>query len=86
MSSLYEIQTHHTSSDSYFYSDTSYHFDIVRIEDKKVVKSFYGRWSSGTTHDERSGTESVSFLNDTTVLLVGFNGNTKQIVLNPVSE
>lgn len=64
MSKKYKINSRQKSSDSYFDSCTDYYWDIVRMEDEKVILRFNGSWYEGTWGREREGVESIDFHSD----------------------
>lgn len=81
MSTKYKIKTSEKNSESYFYSDTTYYFDVVRIQDDKVMHSFMGQWSQGKTHDSQTGVESVKMIDETLVEIKYYGAKVERIQL-----
>lgn len=82
MSKVYKIIDRQRSSDSYFFSDTSYHWEIVRIKDNLSVMDFYGTWSEGTSHCHQDGVESVKFITDNKIEVKYFDKEKKSDVID----
>jgi hypothetical protein len=74
MSSLFRIVDKTRSSDSYFYSNTSYEFEVISIKSEQVICTLLGKWDEGTTYCRKEGVESAKFIDDTTLEITNFDG------------
>ena len=81
MSIKYEIYAHENSSDSYFFSNTSYTYDLISVHDKLIIESYYGKWFESTGGCTKEGVENAILVNPTKLKLINFDKTTRDIDL-----
>ena len=75
MSMVYKINGRLKSKESYSYCNTSYEFDVIRIMDGRIVKSFTGSWSQGISYNVQTGVICVTFSGKNKILIENFGGD-----------
>jgi hypothetical protein len=72
--SMYVVRPSQKSDDSYFYSNTDYTFEVVGINDNRVVKTYHGSWYQNANSDDRSGVKEVTLIGQSHVRIEHFDG------------
>ena len=58
-----------------------YYFEVIRISDNTIIRTFSGIWNEGTENNLKEGVKDVKLIGETKIYVENFDGTNEEIEL-----